>query len=99
VRSHGLVVKRLFAGGGGAKSRLWIQIHAGHSGNTGSAAARAGGVRPRLRFGGGVHAGRFADLTEAAREMVRIAEVVEPRPETRSAYEKDTRATERRIRR
>ena len=34
-----------------------------------------------------VHSGRFANLDEAAREMVRIAEVVEPRPETRAAYE------------
>jgi sugar (pentulose or hexulose) kinase len=34
-----------------------------------------------------VHAGRFTDLDEAAKEMVRIAEVVEPRPETRAAYE------------
>jgi sugar (pentulose or hexulose) kinase len=34
-----------------------------------------------------VHTGRYPDLNTAAKNMVRIAEVVEPRAETRAAYE------------
>ncbi len=87
VRSHGLAVKRLFAGGGGAKSRLWIQIHADVLGMPVALPREPEACALGAALTAAVHAGRFADRTEAAREMVRIAEVVEPRPETRSAYE------------
>ena len=81
VQAHGLEIKRLFAGGGGAKSRLWIQIHADVLGRPVLLPREPEACALGSALVAAVHAGRFADLAEAAREMVRIAEVVEPRPE------------------
>ena len=100
VRAHGLEIKRLFAGGGGAKSRLWIQIHADVLGMPVILPREPEACALGSALVAAVHAGRFAGLAEAAREMVRIAEVVEPRPETRARpTTRATRATGRRTRR
>jgi FGGY-family pentulose kinase len=87
LESHGFRVGRLFVGGGGAKSRLWVQIHADvlgrpiHLPHDGEACALGSALVAA------VHAGYFADLDEAARHMVRIVEVVEPRREYERLYE------------
>jgi ribulose kinase len=84
---HGLRVERVFVGGGGAKSPLWLQIHADilnrpihltretESCALGSAmaAALAGGLYP--------------DFDAAARAMVRIDRIVEPDPAHRAVYD------------
>jgi sugar (pentulose or hexulose) kinase len=66
---------------------LWIQIHADVLAMPVILPREAEACALGSALVAAVHAGRFADLAEAAREMVRIAEVVEPRPETRAAYE------------
>lgn len=84
---HGFAVDRLFVAGGGAKSRLWLQIHADvldrplllprdpEACALGSAMTAA------------LHAGHFPSWADAAREMVQVAEVIEPRAAGRGAYE------------
>jgi ribulokinase len=85
--AHGLRVERIFLGGGGAKSPLWLEIHAdilkkpihlardGESCALGSAMAAA------------IAAGVYADFDEAARAMVAIDSVVEPDPANADAYD------------
>ncbi len=87
LEAHGFQVRRLFAGGGGARSRLWLQIHADVLGRPillprdsetcalGSAMAAA------------VRAGHYRDWDEAGRQMVQIAAVVEPQSAHRGAYD------------
>jgi ribulose kinase len=87
LQAHGFILRRLFAGGGGAKSRLWIQIQADVLNRPVSLPAESEACALGSALVAAVHAGRYADLDEAAKAMVRIAEVVEPRPETRAAYE------------
>ncbi|QEH33363.1 Ribulokinase [Aquisphaera giovannonii] len=84
---HGLKVHRVFLGGGGAKSPLWLQIHAdilkrpvlltreSESCALGSAMIAA------------IAAGEFADLDEAARAMVAIEKTVDPNPANADAYD------------
>lgn len=85
--AHGLKVERIFMGGGGAKSALWLQIHAdvlkkpvhltreSESCALGSAMAAA------------VAAGVYRDFDEAGRAMVSIERVVEPNPANASVYD------------
>ena len=84
---HGLRIERIFVGGGGAKSPLWLQIHADalqrpihltretESCALGSAMAAA------------VGAGIFPDFDEAAKAMVAIERVIEPNPANAEVYE------------
>src|SRR5712692_223822 len=87
LRSHGFTVGRLFAGGGGAKSQLWLQIHADvldqpiHLPRESEACALGSALVAA------VHSGHYADLDEAARQMVQSAGVIEPRPENKAAYD------------
>ena len=80
-------VERIFLGGGGARSALWLQIHAdilkkpvhltreSESCALGSAMAAA------------VAAGIYPDFDEAARAMVAIERIVEPNPANAAVYD------------
>ena len=84
---HGLKVERVFIGGGGAKSPLWLKIHAdvlqkpvhltreGESCALGSAMAAA------------VAAGIYRDFDEAAGAMVAVERLVEPDPSVAGVYD------------
>jgi ribulose kinase len=86
LEEHGFAVGRLFAGGGGAKSRLWLQIHADVLGQPVALPADAEACALGSALVAAVHAGQYADRAEAARRMVRITEIIEPQPGTRQAY-------------
>ncbi len=85
--AHGLSVERIFLGGGGARSPLWLQIHAdilkrpihltraSESCALGSALAAA------------IAGGFFRDFDEAAREMVKIERLVAPNPTNAALYD------------
>jgi FGGY-family pentulose kinase len=85
--AHGLEVRRLFVGGGGAKSPLWLQIHADvlqapihltrepESCALGAAMAAA------------VGAGWCADFDQAARQMVQIERIIEPDRGRKAVYD------------
>jgi sugar (pentulose or hexulose) kinase len=87
LEAHGFGVRRLFAGGGGAKSRLWVQIHADVLGRPVALPADSEACALGSALVAAVHAGHYPDLDAAALGMVRLAEVVEPRPENRAGYE------------
>ena len=87
VTRHGLAIERIFAGGGGAKSRLWLQIHADVLGQPiylprDSEACALGSAMVAA-----VNCGHYASIDEAARHMVQIAEVLEPEAKNRQAYD------------
>jgi ribulokinase len=86
VAGHGLRIDRVFAGGGGVRSRLWMQIHADVLGRPIHLPAESEACALGSALAAAVHAGAFADLDEAAASMVRIAEVIDPRPEAARVY-------------
>jgi FGGY-family pentulose kinase len=87
LSNHGFAVHRLFAGGGGAKSRLWLQIHADvlnqpiHLPRESEACALGSALVAA------VHSGHYPDLNEAARQMVQIAGVIDPQPDHKRRYD------------
>jgi FGGY-family pentulose kinase len=87
LEAHGFAVGRLFAGGGGARSRLWLQIHADVLSRPVAVPADPEACALGSALVAAVHAGHFADLGTAAARMVKIAEVIEPQPRHRQAYE------------
>jgi FGGY-family pentulose kinase len=84
---HGFALRRLFAGGGGARSRLWLQIHADVLGRPIHLPRDVEACALGSALVAAVHTGHFPSFDEAARGMVRIAEVIEPRRENRGVYD------------
>jgi xylulokinase len=81
--------------GGGARSPLWLQIKADVTGRP-VRVVRGETTSAGAAMLAGVACGFFADLPEAAAQMVRIGdEPVLPRPETRECYEDAYRAYRR----
>ena len=78
AQAHGLKVERIFLGGGGAKSALWLQIHADilkqpvHLARESEACALGSAMAASLA------AGIYPDFDAAARAMVAIERLVEP---------------------
>lgn len=85
--SFGLTIERIFAGGGGVQSQLWMQIHADalgkeiHLGTDPQACALGSAIVAAT------HGGCFATLGDAAQAMVRIERTVEPNPANKQAYD------------
>jgi FGGY-family pentulose kinase len=87
LEAHGFKVGRLFAGGGGARSRLWVQIHADALGRPVTLPRDGEACALGSAMVAAVHAGHYRDLDEAARQMVQVAGVVEPVAAHRRAYD------------
>jgi FGGY-family pentulose kinase len=87
LAQHGLTVGQLCAGGGGAKSRLWMQIHADACGLPIAIPEETESCALGSAMLAAVRAGEFPDLPAAARAMVRLAEIVEPNPRHRAEYD------------
>jgi FGGY-family pentulose kinase len=87
VAKHGLRIERLFAGGGGAKSRLWLQIQADILGLPIHVPRESEACALGSAMVAAVHTGHYPDLATAARRMVQIGDVVEPEPANRAAYD------------
>jgi sugar (pentulose or hexulose) kinase len=87
LRHHGFETTRLFAGGGGVKSRLWLQIHADILGQPLHLARETETCALGSALVAAVHAGHFASLDDAVRAMVRIHDIIEPRAAVRAAYD------------
>ncbi|MGE3820624.1 MAG: ribulokinase [Isosphaeraceae bacterium] len=85
--AHGLRVDRVFVGGGGAKSQLWLQIHADvlkrpvHLTRETESCALGSAMAAALA------AGAFPDFDAAARAMVAVERVVEPDPANAAIYD------------
>jgi xylulokinase len=73
--------------GGGARSRLWLEIVASVLGIPLERTAVEEGAAYGAALLAGVRAGVYADAHEAVERAVRVTEQIEPRAEWRDAYE------------
>jgi ribulokinase len=87
LQSHGFAVNRVFAGGGGAKSRLWLQIHADVLGRSIVLPRDSEACALGSALVAAVHTGHYPDLDHAAKQMVQIAEVIDPQPAHQRVYD------------
>lgn len=83
----GVEIAPLHATGGGAKSRVWMQMKADilNVPVTALESSEAGAVGCAMTVG--VVTGVFASLEEAAKAMVHVRHVYQPRPEVHARYE------------
>ncbi len=86
LAQNGFTVRRLFAGGGGAKSRLWLQIHADVLGQPVHLPRESEACALGSALVAAVHSKHYADFDEAARAMVQSAGVIEPSSESAKQY-------------
>ncbi len=87
LEAHGFRVARLFAGGGGAKSRLGVQIHADVLGKPIALPRESEACALGSAMAAAVHSGHYPNLDEAARNMVQIAAIVEPQARNATEYD------------
>ena len=87
LRKSGVDVSRIYACGGGTKSRLWLRIHADVSQVPIYLTEVPDAVALGTAICGAVAAGAYSSLSEAAGAMVRVATAVEPAPATRDVYD------------
>jgi FGGY-family pentulose kinase len=85
--AHGLHVERVFVGGGGARSAVWMQIHADILKKPVHLPADPETCALGSAMAAAVGAGIYADFDEAARAMVAIEKVVEPNPANAGVYD------------
>jgi ribulose kinase len=87
LASHGFGLRRLVAGGGGARSALWMQIHADVLGRAVELPETAESTALGAVIWAGLAAGCFRDYRDATARMVRARRVVEPAAAPRPAYD------------
>jgi ribulose kinase len=78
AKAHGLNVERIFVGGGGARSALWLQIHADILKQPVHLARESEACALGSAMAASVAAGIYPDFDAAARAMVAIERLVEP---------------------
>jgi FGGY-family pentulose kinase len=81
-----LNVERIFLGGGGARSGLWVQIHADVLGRPIRLARESEACALGSAMAAALAAGIYADFDEAGRAMVAIEKVVEPNRANSGVY-------------
>ncbi|HZW31005.1 MAG TPA: FGGY-family carbohydrate kinase [Isosphaeraceae bacterium] len=85
--AHGLRVERIFLGGGGARSSVWLQIHADILQKPVHLARETEACALGSAMAAAVAAGIYPDFDAAARAMVAIERVVEPNPAHAGVYD------------
>ena len=85
--AHGLAVERIFLGGGGARSAVWLQIHADILKKTVHLTRESESCALGSAMAAAVAAGVYRDFDEAARAMVAIEKTVEPNPANAGVYD------------
>jgi FGGY-family pentulose kinase len=85
--AHGLRVERVFLGGGGAKSAVWLRIHADILQKPVHLVRETEACALGSAMAAAVAAGIYPDFDEAARAMVAIERVVEPDPAHAAVYD------------
>jgi sugar (pentulose or hexulose) kinase len=87
LADHGMSIGRLLAGGGGARSRLWVQIHADVLGLPIHLPADSEACALGSALMAAVHAGHYGGADEAAARMIRLAGFIEPRRDNARIYD------------
>ena len=87
MAAHGFTLERVYAGGGGAKSRLWTQIQADVLGRPIHLPRDKETMALGAAIWAGLGAGVFKSYQEAIGRMVHIERAVAPSAERREAYD------------
>lgn len=87
MAAHGFAPAKLFAGGGGARSALWMQIHADVLGQPIHLTREPESVALGAAIWAGMAAGRFRGYRDATEAMVRTERVVAPQASRRETYD------------
>ena len=87
MRDSGLSPDRIIACGGGAASRLWLQIHADACGLPVQVPHLRCAPSVGAAVNASVAAGLYGDVVEAAREMVTLEPPIDPDPATHDLYQ------------
>jgi FGGY-family pentulose kinase len=87
MAGHGFTLERIYAGGGGAKSRLWTQVQADVLGRPIHLPRDKETMALGAAIWAGLGAGVFQSYQEAIGRMVHIERAVTPQAERRDAYE------------
>jgi xylulokinase len=88
IRGHRIEVTQIRVIGGGARGRLWRQSKADiYNATTVSLEQSEGGALGAAMLAG-IGAGIYRDAQDAAQQVVRTAECLEPRPEACAVYER-----------
>jgi ribulokinase len=87
LEKHGFKVGRISVGGGGAKSRLWLQIHADVLDRPINVPRESEACALGSALVAAVHSGHYASFEEGAGQMVQSDVVIEPLARNRRAYE------------
>lgn len=85
--AHGLKVERIILGAGGAKSPLWVQIHADVLGRPIHLPRETESCALGAALSAAVGADLFANFDDAARQMVALNSVVDPNPAHQDLYD------------
>ncbi len=85
--AHGLKVHRVFFGGGGARSNLWLQIHADILQKPIYLTRDPESCALGAAMAASIAAGVYPDFDAAAQSMVAIDRVVEPNRENAAVYD------------
>jgi FGGY-family pentulose kinase len=85
--AHGLKVERIFLGGGGAKSALWLQIHADILNKPVRLARESEACALGSAMAAAVAAGIYPDFDQSATAMVAIERLVEPNAQNAAVYD------------
>lgn len=87
LQEMGAIPKRLVAVGGGASNRLWLQIVTDVTGQPQIVPERTIGASYGDAFLAGLATGIVPSIDALGSEWVRVAEVIEPRPEAQLIYD------------
>ncbi|MGB2612537.1 MAG: FGGY-family carbohydrate kinase, partial [Isosphaeraceae bacterium] len=85
--THGLAVARIFIGGGGARSALWLQVHADVLKQPVHLTRESESCALGSAMTAAVAAGAYRDFDEAARAMVAIEKTVAPNLANAGVYD------------
>jgi FGGY-family pentulose kinase len=85
--AHGLKVERVFLGGGGAKSPVWLQIHADVLNRPIHLTRETESCALGAAMAAALAAGAFPDFDAAARAMVAVEKVVTPNAANAAVYD------------
>jgi FGGY-family pentulose kinase len=85
--AHGLSVARIFLGGGGARSSLWLQIHADILKQPIYLTREVESCALGAAMAAALAAGLYPDFSAAADAMVEIERTVEPNPALSALYD------------
>ncbi len=88
MAAHGFTLERIYAGGGGAKSRLWIQIQADVLGHPIHLPRDKETMALGAAIWAGLGAGVFRDYRDAIGRMVHIERAVAPVAQRRDVYDR-----------